>query len=82
MLYPLKDLIRRLRDRVPGRAAVEACHEWRWRRDPLAHPALQQMTSTQLADLPFDPARICGDACHDQPELRPSRLARPKLRQA
>lgn len=29
-----------------------------WFRDPLCHPDLRRMTNTELADLPFDPARI------------------------
>ena len=33
-----------------------------WRRDPLAHPALAGMSSTELADLPHAALRaICRD---------------------
>lgn len=68
MLNPLKTLIRRLRRGIPGRSAIEAQRQRTWCRDPLAHPALQQMSPTQLADLPFDPAEICGDVRQDLPK--------------
>lgn len=68
MLNLLKSFIHRLSCGIPGRAAVAANRERLWRRDPLAHPALRQMTSTQLADLPFDPAKICGESCSDPPK--------------
>lgn len=40
----------------PAAAAAEA-----WRRDPLAHPALQAMSQRELADLPFDPRDVDED---------------------
>lgn len=33
-----------------------------WRRDPLAHPALEAMSVRELADLPFDRYRLLQDA--------------------
>jgi len=32
-----------------------------WRRNPLAHPRIRQMTEREKADLPFDPATILPD---------------------
>ncbi|WP_299407213.1 hypothetical protein [uncultured Roseobacter sp.] len=29
-----------------------------WKRDPLSHPALRQMSKRELSDLPFDPGHI------------------------
>ncbi|EFL90889.1 hypothetical protein R2A130_2557 [Ahrensia sp. R2A130] len=29
--------------------------EANWRRDPLSHPAIQQMSERERADVPFDP---------------------------
>ncbi len=31
---------------------VAACDRWKWRHDPLAHPAVATMTMRELADLP------------------------------
>lgn len=33
--------------------ALSADHHQHWRRDPLAHPELERMTLTELADLPL-----------------------------
>lgn len=33
----------------------EPADEVRWRRDPLAHPAIRAMSQREIADLPFDP---------------------------
>ena len=33
----------------------------RWCRDPLSHPDIARMSARELADLPFDPARLCAD---------------------
>ncbi|MCT7374784.1 hypothetical protein [Chelativorans salis] len=30
-----------------------------WRRDPLSHPDLATMNERELADLPFEPTRVC-----------------------
>lgn len=38
------------------RQAEEARQQWR--RDPLSHPDIARMNKRELADLPFDPARI------------------------
>ena len=47
---------------APARDTAETlCRAWR--RDPLSHPALQRMTLTELADLPFDRTR-----CPDGPD--------------
>jgi hypothetical protein len=35
-----------------------------WCSDPLSHPDLQKMSLNQLADLPFDAARICAQPNH------------------
>lgn len=32
--------------------------EEQWRRDPLSHPAIRGMSLREIADLPFDPAKI------------------------
>ena len=57
MLKYIEWLTRRRRTGRGGRPpAADVCRRW-W-ADPLSHPDLQRMSPHQLADLPFDPARI------------------------
>ena len=62
MLKHFAWLMRRRRRAASGRraAAAETCRTW-W-SDPLSHPDLREMSLDQLADLPFDPRRICDPA--------------------
>ena len=39
----------------PREAGGDAC---RWRRDPLAHPALRAMSQRELADLQFQAEKV------------------------
>ena len=54
MMKPWNMTVRNLKQLfAPARDEAEAlCRAWR--RDPLSHPALRNMTLTELADLPFD----------------------------
>jgi len=47
--------------RRAARSPLAAAREAAWRRDPLAHPVLQQMSQRELGDLPFDPRRVPED---------------------
>lgn len=53
MLNHLRRLIHRLCRRPLDAAPTASVHS-----DPLSHPDLQKMSLHELADLPFDPARV------------------------
>ena len=62
MLNRLKTLVRPLLGRT---GPTDATARRSWCSDPLSHPDLQSMSLNQLADLPFEPARIDGDPDRD-----------------
>ena len=45
----------------PASEATADCEIWRY--DPLAHPALSQMSARELADLPFERCWRSGLPC-------------------
>ena len=50
-----------LHKRFRRRASSRPPAEDRWQHDPLSHPEIRNMSPAQLADLPFEPWRICQD---------------------
>lgn len=59
MLNQLRKLLGSLYRRVREGQAGDRNRRPSWCSDPLSHPELEQMSLDQLADLPFDPTRIC-----------------------
>lgn len=60
-LWPGASGRRRPKVRRRAKTALAAAREAVWRRDPLSHPVLQQMSQRELGDLPFDPRRVAED---------------------
>ena len=59
MLNHFRNLFTRLCRLVLEGQTAEGGRRPSWCSDPLSHPELEQMSLDQLADLPFDPTRIC-----------------------